>query len=184
LKLDKQLNLVINIKRPDGSSVFVHSMPMPSEIFSLYFERAGQTMNALYSGGLGLFAPRYAYDMLRKISLKHKDWEGPSGIEIGFMAEIRRLTSAIFMGANGWDTVPLENALKNDLLDVDEIKEIYGALVFFTFALHSHLKSDQPLWENALDMWNARISLLNSTDFMRSLPTSTAAASTGATAPA
>jgi hypothetical protein len=103
-------------------------------------------------------------------------------VERGFIAEIRRLTNVFLLGEKGWEMVPLEDAKKSGMIDADEASEVDNAIVFFTCASRSHLKSQMAEVRGALAMWNARTESLSCTEFRNSLQTSTEAANTTKTA--
>lgn len=187
MRITKNLNLVIPIDRDDGSQLFLHSTPIASDVFKQYWLLAGQTMNALYTKGVGLFAPRYACEMLHEVA---KENAGPDpqrqAQEVDraerFVAEIRRMTNVFLLGKSGWEMRPLDDAKSASLIDADEAEEIDGALVFFTCGSRSHRKADQEQVNGALSLWGARIESLSCTDFRSSLPTSKEIANSGATA--
>jgi hypothetical protein len=185
LKINKRLNLVIDIKRDDGSTIYVHSTPISKEVFDNFWEISAQTVSALYTRKIGMFAARHAANMLRDVI---KDNAGKdeglraaelARVESGFFAEIRRLTQVFAPGKAGWEMVPFETA-RRTLLDEDEVDEIENTLVFFTCASRSHLKSQQEIVTATLNVSNARPESLSCTDFMKSLPTLTPGENSGA----
>lgn len=181
-KIDRRLNLVIPLLDAKKQiRAYAHHSAVSSEVFRKYWKVAGQTMNALYTEGIGLFAPRYAALMLREVAEKHDIWNGPEGVERGFVAELRRLTNVLVIGLKGWEMLPLHDALNMGSIDQDESDEIEGAIVFFTCGSHSHLKAQADQVSGALSLWNAQIESLNCTDFLSSLPISITTASTGVT---
>lgn len=185
LKINRQLNLVIPIDRGSEPALFVHSTPVASSVFKQYWEVVGRTMNALYSRGFGFFAPRYAAPMLREMAQASAGTDSQlraqalDRLEKGFIAELRRLTNVLVLGAKGWEMVPLEDARSMDLIDEEEFDEVETAVIFFTCASRSHLKSEQDKVHGALSMWNARAESLDCTAFRNFLATSSVTASTG-----
>lgn len=186
MRIDRKLNLVIPITRDDGTELFVHSAPLSSDVFNQYWEIAGKTMNALYTGGFGYFAPRFACNMLRKIAedgvAQGKQPQEWARVERGFVSEIRQRTNVLALSDKGWELRAFDEAKTSGLIDESEADEIDNATVFFTLASRSHLKSQMEEVRGALSLWNARTELSSCTEFMKSLPTSTADASTGETA--
>ena len=180
MRIDKRLNLVIPVECADGSKVFVHSTPVSSDLFELYWEPVSKAFANIYSGGYSVVAgPRIAAKMLRKVSTEMGMWAGPRGVEQGLVAEIHRLTNVLAPGKRGWEMVPFDEA-KTTRLDSDETSEIEGALCFFTVASLTHRKADLPaVLAGAADLWGAQTTLLDWTEFMNSLPTSTGTASSG-----
>jgi hypothetical protein len=188
MKIDRKLNLVLPIIRDDGTQFFVHSTPISNDVFQQYWEIAGQTMNALYSRGFGMFAPRYACMMLLKIAKENggtdpkRQAEEVQRVEQGFLAELHQRTNVFALGEKGWELRAFDEAKSSGLIDDDEAAEIDNAVVFFTLASRSHLKSQMEEVRGALSLWKARTELLDCTAFRKSLPTSTVGASTGETA--
>jgi hypothetical protein len=140
-------------------------------------------MNALYTRGFGMFAPRYACEMLKKIAGENGGATELARIEKGFLAEMRRLTNVFTLTDDkGWQMLPLHEAQAAYLIDEEEAAEIDNAVVFFTCASRSHLKSQMDEVRGALSLWNARTDWLGCTEFANSLRTLTVDASTGETA--
>lgn len=186
MKIDRRLNLVVPIERGNGApQLLVHATPVSTDVFRQYWEVAGQTMSALYTRGFGPFAPRYACEMLRKIAKENggarpdEQQQELLRVEQGFLAEMRRLTNVFALGEKGWEMVPLDDARRSGLIDEDEANEVDNAVVFFTVASRSHLKSQMGEVSGALSLWGARTELLDCMEFRRSLMTSTAAANSG-----
>lgn len=188
MKIDRKLNLVVPITRDDGTQFFVHSTPVSADVLQQFWQFTGQTMNALYTRGFGMFAPRYACDMLKEIakesagSNEQKQAEELARVERGFLAEIRQRTNVFVPGDKGWEMRAFEEAKLSGIIDTDEADEVESACVFFTCALRAHIKSQLEEVRGALSLWNAQTTLLSCTEYKKSLPTSTVGASTGATA--
>lgn len=186
MRLDKKLNLVIPVDRDDGSRVFVHSTPVSYTLFDLYWEPVGKTFAEIYGGGYNVVAgPRIAAKMLRKVSTEMRMWDTKGGVQQGLLAEVHRLTMVLVPGEKGWQQIPFDQAVSSKLLEPQEIDEVEGAVCFFTVASLTHRKADLPsVMEGAAKIWDAQIVSLSSTEFMNSLPISTADANSSATAPA
>lgn len=184
MKVDKKLNFVVPlVDENDRPYAYVHSTPISADTFDTYFLPLARTYSAIFALGLGPVAgPRVADKMLRQSAIDLKMWEGPTGVQAGLFAEIHRLTNVIYIGKNGWEWVPYDFALKNDILSVDDASEVEAALCFFsvTSAVHPKQKLAEYL-EAASLLWDSQTTSLNSTEFTNFLPTSTAAASSGGT---
>jgi hypothetical protein len=185
MRINQKLNFLIPIDRDDGT-LYVHCAPLHREVFERYFMVLSQTFTAIYGQGISLISgPRVAALLLRQIATANGEWDGPEGVEAGLMGEIRRLSNMIINTPQGWQTVPLYDALKEGRLDEDEAAEVEGVMTFFIVASAMHKRSELPaILAFAGKTWGALTSSLNSTDFAASLPTLTPDAVTAAKATA
>ena len=77
----------------------------------------------------------------------------------------------------------LDEAVRRDLMDDTDVAEVDGILLFFSAAWRFHGKADRRgVVAISASMWGGFVTPSNSTEYVASLPTSTAAASSGATA--
>ncbi len=175
MRIDKALNLVIPVETENGT-VHVHSMPISRDVFERYFLVISKTFAALYSQGLNHIAgPRVAALMLKRLAIDDGVWEGEAGVEVGLMAEIRRLTNVAVPGPNGWTTVPLYDALQRGFLTQDDVLEAEGCIVFFTCISAMHKRKDVPAFLNGMcELWGAETTYSSCTELTASLLTSTA----------
>lgn len=184
MRIDRRLNFVIPIDQ-DGKTLYVHAMPISREVFERYAIVIAKTFAAIYNEGLGILAgPRVAAHVLKKIAVASGEWDGDGGVARGLMAEIRRLANVLLPGPKGWETVPLEDAIRREMIDPDDASEVENAIVFFCVASSMHKRAElKVVLDGASKFWGARVESLNCTEFAASLPMSTAGASTGATSP-
>jgi hypothetical protein len=184
IHIDKNLYLVREIVRKDKPSVYVHSAPISETVFDTYWKPIGKTFATIYSEGLGAVAgPRIANKALKDISKELGMWDGPTGVERGLVAEIRRLTNVIAPGERGWEMIPFDDPRVKICLDPHEISESEGAITFFTVAWCMHLRQQsEEMLPGAMQLWAAQITSSNCTVFLNSLPTLTADANSGAKA--
>ena len=180
MKISRNMNLIIPVETELGAA-FVHAAPISKEIYREHFFVLSKTFSAIFSEGLGVVAgPRVAYLMLERICINDKTWEGPNGVRNTLVNEIVRLSNLVYpVEGKGWDTKPLEVALEREIVELDEV---IGELVFFT-CVSSINKPAQAtgLMNEVNGMWDSQISSLSLTDWMRSLPTSKPADSSGET---
>jgi hypothetical protein len=185
MKIDKRLNLVIPIYGDEGDAptAWVHSTPIRRETFERYHMVIAKTFASIYTEGLDFrVGPRVAMLRLREISEEMRKWEGPTGVEAGLVAEIRRLTNLIMPGH---DNLPWQVAIDKGMIDPDDKSEVENAIAFFTVVSHMHRHHElRPILEGVAMIWSAQVTSLNSTEFSLSLKTSTDVASTGETQPA
>lgn len=190
-KIDEQLNFVIPVERADGRTVYVHAMPISRETFDTYFLVIGQTFTMITAGKLGVVGgPRLAWRLLRKAAQDLGEWDGPDGVEQGLMGEIIRLANVLVpspTAGNGWETLPLDSAMSQGLLDEEDRDMVLNALVFFTVSslmLPRRMQGQdfrQDYLAGASRLWAARISPLGLMAFADSLKTLTANVSIGET---
>lgn len=174
MKIDKALNLVCPVETDDGV-YYVHSTPIGREVFERYFLPISKTFAAIFAEGLNTLAgPRVAAWMLKSISMEMGIWDGDTGVSIGLMEEIRRLTNVAVPSPDGWKTVPLYDALKSGFLDQRDVDEAEGAIVFFT-CISLMAKRDQAkhFVTQMCTLWNTRTTSLSTTAYAASLPIST-----------
>jgi hypothetical protein len=181
MRIDRKLNLVIPIVRSDGVEIYTHSTPIGADIFDKYFLVIAKTFTAIYTEGLGAIGgPRIADKMLKRVAEQLGVWDTPDGVERGLVNEMRRLTNVVFPGNRGWDSLMFDDAVKNGAMDEADAVEVLASLTFFTVASCMHKRGDlQAVLSGGMSIWGARIESSSCTEFMRSLPTSIVAASSG-----
>lgn len=183
MRISRRLNLVLPVDTERGE-IYVHSTPISREVFERHFLVLSKTFAAIYQEGLTVTAgPRVAALMLRQIATDMGVWEGPDGVENGLVAEIRRLTNVITpKEEGGYQILPYHDALRQKLLDADDVSEIEGVLSFFTVVSQMHRPNDLvTILAGMGSLWGVQTTLSNSTEFASSLPISTTAATTGET---
>lgn len=171
MRIDRHLNLVIPIERESGT-VYVHSTPISTEVFETYFLEISKAFAAIMQQGLNVIAgPRIAYLMLKRVSEGLGTW---GGVESGLMNEIRRLSNVVLPGERGWHAIPLEDALRRELLAPADVAEAEGAIVFFILVSAMVHRKDLSAWlDQACGLWRMQTVSSHCTAFANSLPTST-----------
>jgi len=186
VKIAKNLNFIVPIYGDDNKKVVAHahSTPLSEDVVDKYFLILAQTFSQIFSLGLGAGGgPGVAAKLLKSIAIKQETWDDEGdlpGIEKGLMEEIRRLTSVIALTEKGWQPLPLQVAVDRDFLSERDKREVENAIVFF-IAVSATLgrAQAQDMMETASVLWNARLSLLNSTEYAAFLQKSTAIANSG-----
>lgn len=174
MRIDRKLNLIVPIVREAGATpaLYVHATPISREVFETYFVVMSQAFSAINGQGIGgITGARVAHLMLERIAKASNEWEGPEGIKIGLMAEIRRLANVVAPDPKGgWTTLPLQNAIDDELIDADEVSEVMGQIVFFTLASAIYRKQEVgKILTSIFSYWGSLIELSNSTEFAASL---------------
>jgi len=183
-RIDERLNLIIPVDRLAGGTAYIHANPIGRDVFETYWLTLAKTFAAIWQEGLNEIAgPKVAALMLRHIAEQNKTWDGPAGVSLGLMGEIRRLTNVVAPGgARGWDIVPLDQAVTMKLIDIEDVPEIEGVLVFFSVTWHLNRQSERlPIMDVVAKRLDASMSSQTLSAFVNSLPTSIATGSTGAT---
>jgi hypothetical protein len=174
MRLDNKLNLVVEVEADDGSTFYVHSTPISREVFEKYFLIIGKTFSSLISEGLSFVSgPRVAAMMLKKIAMDQGVWEGRDGIEMGLMAEIRRLSNVVMPSDKGWQTFPFQDVIDKKMMNQSDIDEVEGLICFFICVSAMSRKTELPPVLERMRLWGSQITSLNFMEFVGSLQTST-----------
>lgn len=186
MKIDRKLNLVVPITREDGTTIYVHAMPISREVFERYFIVISKAFSAIYTEGLGYVAgPRVAAMLIKDIAQRNKMWDGDEGVAQGLVAEWRRLANMLVLGAKGWEAIPFQEALDHGTIDADDASEVENAIAYFTVASSMHRKQElSAAFDGVSNLWGAQTVSSSYTEYMNFLQTPIAPASTGAKAPA
>ena len=184
MKIDRNLNLVMQVQTANNGLVYIHSASIGRSVFEQFYLELGkvfsQCFDSINQAHLALSAPQLAYPALKSIAQKAGNWDGNGGVKFGLINEIIRLTNVMFAGENGWETVPFDTAVKREILDEDEEAETLSSLVFFTAiskVAPKDLKSS--FLEMAGSLRNWVTTSLDSTEYMSGLPILTKKGNTG-----
>jgi hypothetical protein len=200
MKIDENRNLCLPIvteritKNVDGKDVteevvrlWAFHTPISRAIFEQNYRILAATKSALASKGahyLWSSAPRIAALTLRDEGRKDaqarglfdedgnvKDEETPA-----LFAELKRLTLVLCPGQHGWDMLPVDTAIQQGKLDVEDWEEAASSIVFFTCNYAMARKADRETTAKAYaSPLGALITSLTATEFAGSLPTLTQA---------
>lgn len=180
MHIDRKLNLVIPIERDTGT-VYVHSTPVSRETFDAYFLVIARTYAAILENGLAGVPHLVAMKMMLKVA---SELGVLDDVQQGLVPEIRRLSNVIQNGPNGWETVPLQEALNRKTFDAEDASYVENFVAFFTvFALMTPRKNRWEILSGAANRWDAEIVSSNCTEYAMSLRTSTGTENIGAKAP-
>lgn len=192
MRIDKRLHLVVPIYADDAKTsvaAYIHSTPLSEEAIDRHFLLLAQTFSQTFSQGLGVGAgPAVAMRLLRRIAENTKAWtneDGSPGDAKLLVEEMRRLTTVIVPGTDGWQQVPLQVAVDRNFISAEDRSEVENGIVFF-IAVSATLPRDQraAMLKEFVDLWGAQASSSSSTDFAASLKTSKGTGNTGAKSPA
>lgn len=198
MRIDKQLNLVIDVYNDDGDPVanppkpptlraVVHAEPIRAETFDVYFEPIGRVF-AEMQRYTAISAPKIADKLLRNVSTAMGMWESDSrtsriGVKEGLVEEIHRLTNVLAPGRQGWRELMFQEAKDEHLFSPREAAEVDAMLIFFTVGSHMYpLQDARAALDGAMSLRGARVEYSSFTELKASLATSNAAGNSGATA--
>jgi hypothetical protein len=188
MQIDRKLNLVQTFETNAGT-VHVHSTPISHEVCRDYFLILRKTYAQMIAQGLfPAGGSSSASLMMERIAKLDNVWEGVDGVRDGLMAEIRRLTNVVVPSPQGWQPIPYEQALSQNMFDVEDVEEMEGAIVFFTCAslvFRGRRNSERlRMLLGVMEFqWHTRSTSSDSMAWAASLPISTPAVNTGATVP-
>jgi hypothetical protein len=178
VKLDRNLNLVLEVEREEGSSAHVYVSPLSEAVFSKYFMVLSRTYAAMSAEGgewMIRLGPRLALRMLKKIAVDTNEWEGPEGVEKGLLAEIRRATTVLtpMPDTGGWDTIPLQIAENQGYFTPSDSSEVENAVVFFLLgcAVLRPVEADS-MMSAVFGLFGAQLTSSSCMDYRDFLPTS------------
>ena len=184
MKIDRNLNLVMQVQTAKNGLVYIHSASIGRSVFEQFYLELGkvfsQCFDSVNQAHLALSAPQLAYPALKSIAQKAGNWDGADGVKFGLVNEIIRLTNVIFAGENGWETVPFDTAVKREILDEDEEAESLSSLVFFT-AISKVAPKDlkNSFLEMAGSLRNWELMSSDAMEYQTGLPTLTKKGNTG-----
>jgi hypothetical protein len=136
--LDKRLNLVLEVERDDKSVVYVHSTPIPRQMWKTHYTFLSMAINSMYQDG---FPPatcaRVCYQRMAELADENKERFGDLGRTL--FAEIWRLTNVLVPTDQGYEAIPFYHMLKGDKdLDMDNVEEVQNFICYFTAASWVH----------------------------------------------
>lgn len=181
MKIDRKLNIVIPVETESKGLIYVHSTPISRDVFEQFYLELGkvfsQCFDAINQAHLALTAPQLAYPALKTMSIKAGNWED---VKKGLINEIIRLTNITFIGEKGWESIPLDLAIKREILDEDEESEVLSALTFFTAICRVAPKDlRMSFLEMAGSLRSWEFTSLDSTEYLNGLTIPVKAVTTG-----
>ncbi len=139
MKIDEATNLVV----PIAEGINCYHVPISREVFELNYLILSATKSAIGSKGIHYemqSGPQIAsltlMDEARKEAVERGDVddEGVENVKPAkaLLAEIKRLTTVIVPGEDGFNVVPVNLAISEGHIDEEDWREAESALVFFT----------------------------------------------------
>ena len=174
----------MQVQTESNGTVHIHSTSISRSVFEQFYLELGkvfsQCFDSINQAHLALSAPQLAYPALKSIAQKAGNWDGAGGVKFGLVNEIIRLTNVIVSTEKGWESIPFDIAVKNEILNEDEEAEAISSLVFFTAiskVAPKDLKNSFLEMAGALRNWE--LISLECTEYMSGLPILTKKEDTG-----
>jgi len=144
MQINENLNLVVPIRSDDkGVQVYGFHTPISREVFEANYRILAATKSSLASKGTYFqmdAGPRIAAltlkDEAKKDAADRGDFDDAGnpkdGAATALLAELKRLTMVLAPGPDGWDSLPVDAAIQQKIIDADEWREAESAITFFT----------------------------------------------------
>jgi hypothetical protein len=180
MEINEKLNLVVPLERPDGTKVFVHSVPIGRETFENFYDVFMLAWERIWDTPNKQAGPRTAMTILRASAKDLGRWEDVagkpgSGAESGLLGEVWRLTNIVVpreVSAAGY--LPWDVAIKRGFLDEDDQYEAGNAIAFFTVASKMHYRKERnAILRHVAPSLGAQYTSSTVTEFVASQPTLT-----------
>lgn len=178
IKINEKMNLVIPVFDQDKvtTRAYVHSVPLPHEVFEAHFLLITRTFSAIHTEGVGTVGgPRVAALIMKRIA-KNSRMEDEY---LALISEIRRLTNVLYRSPTGWEMIPFQEIADKQMLDTEDLSEVENAIVFFIVYFATHRKMAMEIMDGAARMWGAQTTYQSLSDLTESLRTSTVTVNTG-----
>lgn len=179
LKINRRLNLVLDVERADGSIAHVHHVPISEEVFDVHWEVITRTVSRFYMREmLPAAAVRVGLNMMLSVA---DDMGIKEKIERELLPNFWRSTTVILPSDKGWVPTPLDVVVASKQgLDSEDLKEVKNYIAFFTSASWVHRREELgPLLYQQLRSSGGRFESWTCTEFVASLQTSITPASSG-----
>jgi hypothetical protein len=167
--------------------IWAYHSPISKAVFDANYRLLASTKAAMASKGshyLMSAGPRIAALTFRDEGLRDAESRGrfdddgrPKSDEVkAFFAEIKRLTTILCPGANGWVMLPVDAAIASGKIDSEDWEEVEAAIVFFCCHWSMAKKADRKrIAQVTASLLNASITSSMLSEYLVSLPRSTQA---------
>jgi hypothetical protein len=184
-RLNESLNLVLPLFRATDDKdpyAYIHSQPIGTSVFDAHFRLLIRTYEMMIGDGVRAFLSALRYLKLSAQGMAEPP-EPPETLYMPLLNEIERLSFAVVASKTGWETIPLQQAVSQKLLEPGDEIEAMNSSVFFTAVWHVAPKNKRlGTLEYGMNLWGSHTSPSPLTEWIASLPTSTPAADSNVTA--
>jgi hypothetical protein len=170
MRINRRLNLTMEVKTEELGTVYVHSVPLSREAFNEHFLLVSRLFAKVYNEDLGPVAgPRVAALLLRRMAERTMETAEAEAI----LSEIRRLTNVAYHENGVWKTHAFQDVIDHKLIDAEVISEVENAVVFFTSASSMLPKERLSSILGLMNLlWHTQNTLSSFTEYTTSLATS------------
>lgn len=134
--------------------VYAYHTPVSKAVFDANYRMLAATKSALASKGqhyLVTSGPRIAALTLKDEGYRDAEIRGRiddngqvrDDDTPAFLAELKRLTNILCPSASGWEMLPVDAAIAQEKIDIEDWEETLSAIVFFTCQWSMAKKSDR-----------------------------------------
>lgn len=178
MKIDNKLNLVVPVDSDEGegTEVYFHHSPILRETFVRYHFVMAATFNKLLSNNMQVVGSKIAAFTLEEVAKELGQWEDDAerkfiGVQNGLMEEIKRLTNVVVYTPQGWQPIPVADAISRDLIAAEDWEEANQRIVFFTLVSNMVTKKIRAtLLEIMHESWNTQCVSSKCSAWANSLP--------------
>jgi hypothetical protein len=172
--IDASLNFVFPCYHGEDIYAYVHTRPISAAAFDMSYRLLIRVYNTTL--GEGPIAVRFMDKFLRDAAKEMSN--GGDDLSVPLMNELGRTSSVILATKDGWQTLPLQQALDGKLLDPEDASSAVNAALFFSVGWHIHPKKAQTgLFQTGAEHWEWQSTSSSPTEWIASLPTSTGSVS-------
>lgn len=183
INADLKLVLPLRVDDKGDAALYAYHTPISREVYDANFRLLGDTKTAIMGDSARhafmakADACLYLRDAGRALALA-RGAEGDAGAT-ALLADIRRLTTILAPGAQGWDMLPVEVALQRGVIDADDWADAEAEAVFFTvWAAGVGRKDRAAQMTLGAQLIGGLTTSLPAMEWVASLPTSTSGVAT------
>lgn len=181
-KIDKKLNIVLEVEQEDKSVIHVHSTPVSRATYEMHFMFFAEIINELYDRLRNpIMAARVCHLAMKEKASKDERY---ASVPETLFADVWRLTSVVLPSPEGWKPMPFYDVMQRQLMNEDDIEEVKSFVLFFTSASWVHGRKERSGLYQFLTASGVRTTALPFMEYVRSLPTLKPAENSGAMATA
>jgi hypothetical protein len=172
--ISPELNFVFPCYRGEDIYAYIHTRPIPAAAFDMSYRLLIRTFNTMLDEGP--VASRFADKFLRDAATALNTDATP------LLNEIGRLSSVIMAAKDGWQQIPLQQAVDGKMLDPEDAQSAVNAALFFSCIWHvSPKKNRMGLLQTGAELWGWQSTPSSPMEWIASLPKSTTDATSAPT---
>lgn len=174
MKIDDQFNLVVPVSDP----VRAFSAPVSEAVFEANYRALSAANEQIFGRGMKaalLTGPRTAAIAIVDAGKRLAAEDGVEGDlgALSFRSEIKRLTTILAPGAQGFDMLPVEQAIQSGAIEEGDWSDVEGLVCFFMLAwLFETRRARNELVAALAESLNCSATSRNLEDYAASLTTS------------